>query len=131
METKSFQSFTERNFSFNFLQFLVYAQNLYFTRDHLGFTCYRRVVFRVQGFLKYQKPTVKSTNYYQLNKYIRFFDQLQRNSLIQYFTDNYYRGLVTVPEVKLYKNNEKAWVVEIWLAEELFNYLHPFIFEDS
>ena len=50
--------------------------------------------------------------------------------MIQYFTDNYYRGLVTVPKVKLYKNNEEALVVDIWLAEELFNYFHPFFFED-
>ena len=33
-------------------------------------------------------------------------------------------------KVQLYKNNEKTWVTEIWLAEELFNYLHPFIFKD-
>lgn len=50
--------------------------------------------------------------------------------MIQYFTDDYYRGLVTVPEVQLFKNNQKAWVAEIWLAEELFHYLHPFMFED-
>jgi hypothetical protein len=112
------------------LQFLTYVQKLDFKTDFLGETAYRTFHFRTDHFLKYKNPTVKSTNYYQLNKYIRFFGQLQRNSLIQYFTDNYYRGLVTVPEVKLYKNNEKAWVVEIWLAEELFNYLHPFIFED-
>ena len=103
METKSFQSFTERKTFFSFLQFLVYTQNLGFTRDYLGFTSYRRVVFRVQDFLKYQKPTVKFTNYYQLKKLIDFFDELQGNSLIKSFTDNAYRSLVTIPEIKLEK----------------------------
>lgn len=126
----SLKEFQDKSNFITFLQLLVYAAQLPYETGFLGSTNYRFINLRIRDFLKYQNPTVKSTNYYQLNKYIRFFDQLQRNSLIQYFTDNYYRGLVTVPEVKLYKNNEKAWVADIWLAEELFNYLHPFIFED-
>ncbi len=126
METKSFQSFTERKTFFSFLQFLVYTQNLGFTRDYLGFTSYRRVVFRVQDFLKYQKPTVKFTNYYQLKKLIDFFDELQGNSLIKSFTDNAYRSLVTIPEIKLEKSKHNSWIAKVWIVEELFHYSRPF-----
>lgn len=122
-----FKGFQQKSHFITFLQFLVYAQTLNYKIDSLGTTSYRLVQFRVQDFLKYRKL---SSNYYQLKKLIEFFDELQQNSLIQYFSDDYYRGLVTVPEVKLYKNNEKVWVANIWIAEELFDYLHPFIFED-
>ena len=120
METKSFQSFTERNFSFSFLQFLVYAQNLYFTRDHLGFTCYRRVVFRVQGFLKYQKPTVKSTNYYQLKKLIDFFDELQANSLIKSFAASNSQKTFDLQEFFNKLSLQSSYMVQI--KNPLYNY---------
>jgi hypothetical protein len=38
--------------------------------------------------------------------------------------------LVTVPEVIVYKSEQNILMVEIWIAEELFDYLHPFIFYD-
>jgi hypothetical protein len=38
--------------------------------------------------------------------------------------------LVTLPEVNLIKSQQNIWNVEIWIAEELFDYLHPFIFYD-
>ena len=92
LDTNSFQSFTDRKNFFSLLQFLMYAQNLDFTTDCLGYTSYRQVVFRLQDFLKYQNPTVKSTNYYQLKKLIDFFDELQKNSLIKSFTDSVISG---------------------------------------
>lgn len=82
---------------------------------------------RVQDFLHYTK---RSNNYYQLDKLIKFFDQLQQNSLIQVFSDDSYRGIVTIPEVNLFKTSDQSWLAEIWMAEELFTYLHPFLFND-
>lgn len=38
--------------------------------------------------------------------------------------------LVTIPEVFVNKSEQNSWNVEIWIAEELFDYLHPFLFED-
>ena len=38
--------------------------------------------------------------------------------------------LVTLPEVSVYKSEQNILMVEIWIAEELFNYLHPFLFSD-
>ena len=95
--------------------------------DSLGSTHYRLVQLRVQDFLHYTK---RSNNYYQLDKLIKFFDQLQQNSLIQVFSDDSYRVIVTIPEVNLFKTSDQSWLAEIWMAEELFTYLHPFLFND-
>lgn len=58
-------------------------------------------------FLEYQK---KSNNYYQLKKLIEFFDVLQTNSLIKFFSDKEYRNLVTISEVVLTKGKQYCWV---------------------
>jgi hypothetical protein len=113
IETKSFQAFTDRKKFFSFLQFLIYAQNLDFITDYLGDTPYRRVIFRVQDFLKFQNRNVQSTNYYQLKKLIDFFEELQKNSLIQSFTDSEYRSLVTIPEVELKKSKQNSWIAKV------------------
>jgi hypothetical protein len=46
--------------------------------------------------------------------------------LIRVFSDDYYRGLITIPEVNLYKASDQSW----GMAEELFYYLYPFLFND-
>ena len=38
--------------------------------------------------------------------------------------------LVTLPEVNVVNSQQNIWNVEIWIADELFDYLHPFIFSD-
>jgi hypothetical protein len=53
VSSNSFQSFTDRKKFFCLLQFLIYVQKLDFTRDCLGSTSYRQVVFRLQDFFKY------------------------------------------------------------------------------
>ena len=90
----------------------------------MGSTTYRQVIFQVKDFLEYQK---KSNNYYQLKKLIEFFDELQTNSLIKFFSDKEYRSLVTIPEVALTKGKQNCWVGRVWISEELFRYSHPFI----
>jgi hypothetical protein len=35
--------------------------------------------------------------------------------------------LVTIPEVFIAKSEQNIWNVEIWIAEELFDNLHPFL----
>ena len=109
------------------VQFLVYAQTLNYKIDSLGTTSYRLVQFRVQDFLKYTKL---SSNYYQLKKLIEFFDELQTNSLIKFFSNQKYRSLVTIPEVNLQKGKQNSWTVEVWIADELFYYAHPFLLPD-
>lgn len=106
------------------LQFLNYAETLDYERGALLCTSYRQVIFQVKDFLEYQK---KSNNYYQLKKLIEFFDELQANSLIKFFSDKKYRSLVTIPEVVLTKGKQNCWVGRVWISEELFCYRHPFI----
>ena len=59
MDTRTFVSL---------IQFLNYAQHLDFKIDYLGSTSYRKVVFKLRDFLKFQDPSVKPTNRYRLTK---------------------------------------------------------------
>jgi hypothetical protein len=122
----SHKSLDRKNF-FTLLRFLVYAQTLDYEIDSLKSTRYRLVRLRVKDFLKYTGETL---NYYQLRKLVTFFDELQTNSLIKFFSDTKYRSLVTIPEVKLEKEKQNTWVANVWIAEELFYYAHPFLFPD-
>jgi len=122
-----FQTQVDRKRFFTLLQFLVYAQTLDYEIDSLKSTRYRLVKFRVQDFLRY---IGESYNYYQLKKLLIFFDDLQTNSLIKFFSDSSYRSLVTIPEVKLEKEKQNTWIANVWIAEELFYYAHPFLFPD-
>ena len=127
LRSGSFQNNTDSYKFCTLLQFLVYAQTLNYKIDSLGTTSYRLVQFRVQDFLKYTKL---SSIYYQLKKLIEFFDELQTNSLIKFFSNQKYRSLVTIPEVNLQKGKQNSWTVEVWIADELFYYAHPFLLPD-
>ena len=127
LRSGSFQNNTDPYKFCTLLQFLVYAQTLNYKIDSLGTTSYRLVQFRVQDFLKYTKL---SSNYHQLKKLIEFFDELQTNSLIKFFSNQKYRSLVTIPEVNLQKGKQNSWTVELWIADELFYYSHPFLLPD-
>jgi hypothetical protein len=123
-------------FESNNLSLLDDRKNLDFKIDSLGEppyrTRYRLLIFRIQDFLKFQNPMVKSTNYYQLKKVKEFFNQLQRNSLVTSFTDNQFRSLVTIPEVRVSKSKKQknSLIARVWIAEELFYYNYPFLLPD-
>lgn len=68
------QTSLDRKKFFTLLQFLVYAQTLDYEMDSLKSSRYRLVRFRVQDFLRY---TGETYNYYQLKKFLEFFDELQ------------------------------------------------------
>ena len=55
---------------------------------------------------------------------------MKQNFVIESFSDQDYRMLVTIPEVFVYKSEQNILIVEIWIAEDLFDYLHPFLFYD-
>ena len=79
-QTISFKEFQNKLDLITFFQFLVYARVLEIKQSLV----LRIIVWqlRVQDFLHYIK---RSNNYHQLDKLIKFFDQLQQNSLIQVF----------------------------------------------
>jgi hypothetical protein len=66
VESKSLYLLSDPKKFVMLLQFLTYTQQLDFKIDFLGYTSYRTVHFRIDHFLKFQNPTLKSTSYYKL-----------------------------------------------------------------
>lgn len=106
-----------------FLQFILYLENLNYIKDSLGDTTYRLFQFRVADFMKYIK---RSYNTYQLKKLIQFLESIQSNSSIKFFSNQEYRSLITIPNITL-KKESKYWVASLWVLDDLFIHLHPFM----
>lgn len=110
------------------LQFLTYAQNLDFKTEYLGSTAYRHVGFRIDHFLKFPDPIVKSINYYKLKKARLFFEELQNGTFRTSFSHTEFQRLVTIPKVQIIKSKKlKCWIARVWVIEELFDYNYPFL----
>ena len=107
------------------LRLLAYLKKLNYTTKSLS--KYRRYIFPLRDFLNYNNL---NSNHYQIEKLKTFFELVKQNFVIESFSDDHYRMLVTVPEVFVYKSEKNILMVEIWIAEELFGYLHPFLFSD-
>ena len=121
-----FKQIKEKQHLITLLKLLVFVRGLNYTPGQLT-SKFRKYNFPLRKFLKFIN---KKTNQYQLNKTREFFDLVKKNFVIESFSDRHYRMLVTLPEVNLIKSQQNIWNVEIWVAEELFDYLHPFIFSD-
>jgi hypothetical protein len=122
----SFNQLKEKQHLITLLRLLVYLRGLKYNTKQLT-SKFRQYCFPLREFLKYNKQTL---NQYQLNKLKHFFDLVRENFVIESFSDKHYRMLVTIPEVFVFKSEQNIWNVEIWIAEELFDYLHPFLFQD-
>ena len=122
----NFKLLKEKQHLITLLKLLVFVRGLNYTPGQLT-SKFRKYNFPLRKFLKFIN---KKTNQYQLNKTREFFDLVKKNFVIESFSDRHYRMLVTLPEVNVIKSQQNIWNVEIWIAEELFDYLHPFIFSD-
>jgi hypothetical protein len=120
-----FKLINQKQHLITLLKLLVFVRRLNYTPGELT-AKYRRYNFPLKEFIQFLN---KKNNHYQLNKTIEFFDLVKQNFVIESFSDKHYRMLVTVPDVNVTKP-KKHWNVEIWIAEELFDYFHPFIFSD-
>jgi hypothetical protein len=89
---------------------------------------FRYYQFPVKEFL-YFANSMRPVNHYQLGKAIDFFNSLEHNPVFKWISDKGYRMLVTIPEASVLKI-QKQWIAEVWIADEIFNYLEPFIFTD-
>ena len=116
----------EKQHLITFLRLLAYLKKLKYNTKSLT-SEFRRYRFPLRDFLNYNNLT---PNYYQVKKLKTFFDLVKNNFVIESFSNKHYRMLVTVPEVSVYKSEQNILMVEIWIAEELFHYLHPFLFSD-
>jgi len=105
---------------------LVYVRTLDYQTKILT-SSFRQFRFPLRDFLNY---TSKTSNQYQLIKLKEFFNVLSQNLVIECLTDKSYRMLITISESRVYKSKQNIWLVDLWIAEELFDYLHPFIFSD-
>lgn len=114
-----------------FLQFFTYVQKLDFKADFLGDTTYRVFNCRIDHFLKFQNPSVKTTSYYKLKKARLFFAEVQNGTFLTSFSNTEFQRLVAIPKVKIAKSKKlKCWVAKIWLVEDLFHYKCPFALPD-
>ena len=113
------------------LQLFMFVRSLKFEEKTLV-SKYRQYKFPLRDFLKYIHPG-RSIHHFQTIKVKEFFDTLRQNIVLEWFTDESYRMLVTIPEAKVYKskNKKNSWVVEVLIAKELFEYLCPFLYRDS
>jgi len=116
----------EKQHLITLLQLLTYVKKLKYTTRCLR-SEFRRYRFVLRDFLIYNN---KTPNYYQIKKFKTFFDMVKKNFIIESFSNKHYQMLTTVPEVSIYKSEQNIIMVEIWFAEKLFNYLHPFLFSD-
>ena len=115
-----FNNLEEKQYLINFLKLIGFVRGLKYNTKKLKST-YRQFSFPLRDFLKH---TNKNCNQYQLNKLKGFFDLVSKNFVIKSFTDTEYRMLVSIPDVHIYKSEQNIWNVDIWIAEELFDYLH-------
>ena len=113
-----------------FLKFLKFSSSLD-SKTEIG-DPYRVVIFRVKDFLDLSHSHYNSQDeYYKMKKTKDFLQDLQQNLFVKCFTDDYFKSLVTIPKLELYKcKKSKCWLTRVLLLEELFNYQYPFIYPD-
>lgn len=121
-----YKLFKEKQHLIILLRLLAYVKKLKYTNKSLT-SEFRRYRFPLRDFLNYNNT---NNNYYQVKKLKTFFDLVKTNFVIESFSDKSYRMMVTIPEVSVYKSKQNILMVEIWIAEDLFHHLHPFLFSD-
>ena len=115
-----------------FLKFLKFSSSLDSKTEIFDGDPYRVVIFRVKDFLDVSHSHYNSQDeYYKMQKTKDFLQDLQQNLFVKCFTDDYFKSLVTVPKLEVYKcKKSKCWVTRVLLLEELFDYQYPFKYPD-
>jgi len=124
------KSLEEKEHVIALLQFLRYIKPLPYQSVFRLETPYRQVVFQLKDFLKFQ---AQNFNTYQLKKTSIFLNDLQKRLFLHYFTPTSFTGLVGIPKVRIYKENnleKNPSMAEVCLAEDLFHYTFPFMLPD-
>jgi hypothetical protein len=126
-----FGSFEPKKFIM-FLKFLKFTTSLDYKTEIFDGDSYRIIIFRVKDFLDVSHSHYNSQNeYYKMQKTKDFLRDLQQNLLVKCFTDDYFKSLVTIPKLELYKcKKSKCWLTRISLLEQLFDYQYPFKYPD-
>ena len=126
-----FGSFEPKKFIM-FLKFLKFTTSLDYKTEIFDGDSYRILIFRVKDFLDVSHSYYNSQNeYYKMQKTKDFLQDLQQNLFVKCFTDDYFKSLVTVPKLEIYKcKKSKCWLTRVLLLEELFDYQYPFKYPD-
>ena len=112
------------------LQLLMFVRGLKYEEKSLS-SKYRKFTFPLRDFLNYMGNS-RPVNNYQVSKLKEFFNLLQTKFVLESFQSDCYRSLVSIPETKVYKSSKdnNMWFAEVWIADELFEYLCPFLCRD-
>ena len=115
-----------------FLKFLKFTTSLDYKTEIFDGDSYRIIIFRVKDFLDVSHSHYNSQDeYYKMQKTRDFLRDLQQNLFIRCFTDDYFKSLVTIPKLEVYKcKKSKCWLTRVLLLEELFDYQYPFKYPD-
>ena len=115
-----------------FLKFLKFSNSFNYKTEIFDGDSYRVVIFRVKDFLDISHSCYNSQDeYYKMQKIRDLLRDLQQNLFISCFTDNYFKSLVTIPKLELYKcKKSKCWLTRVLLLEKLFGYQYPFVYPD-
>lgn len=107
-----------------FILFLKFSSGLDSKTERFDGDPYRVVIFRVKDFLDVLHFHYNSQyEYYKMQKTKDFFQDLQESLFVKCFTDNYFKSLVTVLKLEVYKcKKSKCWVARVLLLEKLFDY---------
>ena len=109
-------------------QVLMYLKSLKEYETAILTSKFRRYKFPVREFIEFAQPG-RPVYHYHLNKAKDFFNYLTSNIIFEFLTDESYRMLVSIPEAYARKV-QNQWIAEIWVADELFQYLYPFLLPD-
>ena len=115
-----------------FLKFLKFITGLDYKTEIFDGDSYRILIFRVKNFLEVSHFHYNPQNeYYKMQKTKDFLRDLQQNLFVKCFTDDYFKSLVTISKLELYKcKKSKCWVTRILLLERLFDYQYSFKYPD-
>jgi integrase len=105
-----FQPFQKKTDFITLLQLLTFVRSLDFKQKTLT-SKYRQFKFPLRDFLNYTNDG-RSIHHYQVIQLKEFLNALRKNIIIESFTDEYYRMLVTIPDVKVHKSktHRNRWV---------------------
>ena len=132
IEPETMISFLEPKKLIMFLKFLKFTTSLNYKTEILDGDSYRIIIFRVKDFLDVSHSHYNSQDeYYKMKKTRDFLRDLQQNLFIRCFTDDYFKSLVTIPKLEVYKcKKSRCWLTRILLLERLFDYQYPFKYPD-
>lgn len=131
LESQLIKEQEEEKGFFHLLQFLSFVKSLKLNpfkdckKYRLKEQFYYELKFPLSQFVKF--TGMHLSNHPEREKLILYFYQLQKlDPIVTVFSDRAFRSYVCFPYVKCNNPSGKSWVVEVLVAEELFNFPYPF-----